>query len=602
MFKFLREKLNYQLLIGSKSFKSRVFSNELLSSSLLNFLLLIALISNACGLLFPILGSNDANFYAVVAKHIVLSGDWVNLTYAGHDWLDKPHFPFWLSAISYKIFGINAFAYILPGFIFNLIGAYYTYLLSRHFYTHQVGILASLIYLTTLHLMLSSIDVRAEAYLLGEIVPACYYWLIYAKKPTFTGLLKGALFTALAVMTKGIFVLLTIFSGLIGQWLFNRGWCKCSYKKWIVALVFVGIFITPELIALYLQFDLHPDKIIFNHQGISGVKFFFWDSQFGRFFDNGPITSGHAHNIGHYFYFIHTFLWAFLPWSIVFLFALWSVYKDLHLSSDLPKIRQQKLQYIYLIATIFPTFILFSLTSFQLDHYTNIIMPFAAIICANWMCNRATRFTMHSIFYCQIILAYALCILVSVLTLLLFNGKLFVIMISLCVLGLILFGIFNNNRPLNKAIVYPVLAISIVFVFLMLVNGRLYLKYDAGYKIGQYLNRQPQLLLVDYKINYSSLELYTNDSYIRSESINELAQLTKPYYLVIESNEWLNVKQLLPKSVVLNEFPWIRQEKFILSLFNLVRRINVTENLLLVLVNDDNVYSKYLDSGQEELQ
>ncbi|MBP9743360.1 MAG: glycosyltransferase family 39 protein, partial [Burkholderiales bacterium] len=569
--------------------KSRVFINELLSSSLLNFLLLIAIIANACGLFFPILGSNDANFYAVVAKHIVISGDWIDLTYAGHDWLDKPHFPFWLSAVSYKIFGINAFAYILPGFIFNLIGAYYTYLLSRHFYTHQVGILASLIYLTTLHLMLSSIDVRAEAYLLGEIVPACYYWLIYAEKPNFSCVVKGALFTALAIMTKGVFVLLIIFSGLIGQWIFNRGWHNFSCKKWIIALILTGLFITPELITLYIQFDSHPDKIIFNHQGVSGIKFFFWDSQFGRFFDNGPITSGHTHNIEHYFYFMHTFLWAFLPWSIIFLFALWSIYKDLRLSSDLPKIREQKSRYIYLIATIFPTFVLFSLTSFQLDHYTNIIMPFAAIICANWISNRATRFAVHGVFYCQIILSYVLCILVSILTLLLFNGKLFIIMISLCVLGIALFGVFNNNRPLNKAIVYPVLAISIVFIFLMLVNGRLYLKYDAGYKIAQYLNKEPQLLLVDYKTNYSSLEFHNNDSYIRSDSLNELTQLTKPYYLVIESDEWLNVKSSFPRSMVLNTFPWIRQEKFVLSLFNLGRRINITENLLLIFVADDKV-------------
>ncbi|MDQ5920913.1 MAG: hypothetical protein QG673_969 [Pseudomonadota bacterium] len=582
---FLRKKLYYQPLIGSKYFKNRILSNELLSASLLDFLLIIAFLAGLSGIFFPILGSNDSNFYAVVAKHIVLSGDWVNLTYAGHDWLDKPHFPFWITAIAYKIFGINTFAYVLPGFIFTLVGAYYTYLLTKYFYTRQVGLLASIIYLTSLHLMLSAVDVRAEAYLLGEIIPACYYWLLYDEQSSGILLLKGAIFTALAIMTKGVFVLLPIFSGLACVWIYSAAWHNFVRKKWIIALILCGVLITPELIVLYLQFDAHPEKIIFSRHLVSGIRFFFWDSQFGRFFDTGPITSGHhGFNIGHYFYFLHTFLWAFLPWSMIFIVALWNIYKDLRLSSDLPKISQQKRQYIYVLGSIIPTFILFSLTSFQLDHYINILLPFAAIICANWICNKGTRFVGHPVFYMQTIMSYGLCILVTMLAVLLFNGKLFVVMISLCVVCMALFTIFNNNSYLNKAIVYPVFAISLVFVFLMLVNGRLYLRYDAGYKIAQYLNSQPRQLLVDYKVNYSSLEFHNNNAYMRVESQGELVTMTKPYYLVVDSQDWQILKPWLPGSVVLDSFPWIRQEKFISTLFSLERRIKTMHNLLVVFV------------------
>jgi 4-amino-4-deoxy-L-arabinose transferase-like glycosyltransferase len=34
--------------------------------------------------------------------------DFVNL-YNNTDWLDKPHFPFWITATSLKILGVNSF-------------------------------------------------------------------------------------------------------------------------------------------------------------------------------------------------------------------------------------------------------------------------------------------------------------------------------------------------------------------------------------------------------------------------------------------------------------------------------------------------------------
>lgn len=589
MFKFLQDLISYEPLIGSKSFRSRIMSNELLSSGLLKFLLMMTIIVNVFGMLFPVLGSNDSYFYGVVAKHIVQNHDFINLTYGGHDWLDKPHFPFWMTAISYKIFGINAFAYILPGFIFYLIGARYTYLLAKRLYTPEVAVVASILYLSALHLMLSSIDVRAEAYLLGEIIPACYYLLIFNQDNTKKFIMvKGAIFTALAIMTKGVFVIITIFSGVISLWVFNRQWKNFTNKRWLIFLVLSLLFITPELITLILQFDLHPEKIVFGKTHVSGIKFFFWDSQFGRFFDNGPIISGNrAGGISHYFYFIHTFMWAFLPWSIVFIVALWDMYKDFRLSSDLPKVSEQKNDHIYLLGSFIPTFILFSCTSFQLDHYTNIIIPFAAIICANWICNKATRVASHPVFYFQVILSYILWLAVSIMALLVFNGTLFVLMISMCVITLALFGIFNNNRQLNKSMVYPVLSILLVFSFIIFVSGRLYLRDDAGYKLAEYLSNQPKLTLVDYHVDYSSLEFHNQNPYIRVESLSDLKNIERPYYLVLHKEQWDELKDSLDGGKVLESFPWIRQEKYIPTLFSLKKRKEDTEELLLVLVSYD---------------
>ena len=73
-------------------------------------LVLLGIILNATGLFNDIL-EPDGTLYATIAKHMALSNDWVNLIGDNHDWLDKPHFPFWVTALSFKAFGINSFAY-----------------------------------------------------------------------------------------------------------------------------------------------------------------------------------------------------------------------------------------------------------------------------------------------------------------------------------------------------------------------------------------------------------------------------------------------------------------------------------------------------------
>ncbi len=238
---------------------------------------------NAAAMFSPIINSGDAITYATIAQHIVLSHDWVSLVLDGHDWLDKPHLPFWITALFFKIGGVSAFTYILPGFIFHLIGAYYTYRLAKMLYNKQTASLAVLIYVSIFNLMDASIEVKAETYLIGQIMPACYYWLRYDSKFRIKYLILGALFTAMAIMTKGIFTLFTIASGFVCLWLYQKQWSKLFSIKWLIALSLSLLFVAPELVALHLQFNQHTASTALEPP-ISSLKFFFWDSQFGRFF------------------------------------------------------------------------------------------------------------------------------------------------------------------------------------------------------------------------------------------------------------------------------------------------------------------------------
>ena len=48
--------------------------------------------------------------YALTAKEMVLSGDWLSPQIYSHYWYDKPIFFYWLTALAYKMFGFTEFA------------------------------------------------------------------------------------------------------------------------------------------------------------------------------------------------------------------------------------------------------------------------------------------------------------------------------------------------------------------------------------------------------------------------------------------------------------------------------------------------------------
>ncbi|MCP3137394.1 ArnT family glycosyltransferase [Pyxidicoccus xibeiensis] len=335
-------------------------------------LLLSGLLVNLSGLWVTV-AEPDAALYATIARRMAETGNFVELVLAGRDWLDKPHFPFWVTALSFRLFGVGTLSYKLPAVCFWGLSLVYTYLFARHLYSRTVARLAVLLLVSAYHLVLSNNDVRAEPYLTALLVGGLYHLVRAHERPYSPHLVWGALLTACAVMTKGPFVLLAPCGALVLHWLAHRQWRELLRPRWWLALLLVAVFILPELYCLYVQFDLHPEKEVFGRTGVSGLRFFFWDSQFGRFFNTGPIRGK-----GDPFFFLHTLLWAFLPWSLLLYAAC---------LSRLRSWWRQGLagQELFTWGAAGVLLGVFSLSGFQLPHYTNILFPFFSIILAAWL-------------------------------------------------------------------------------------------------------------------------------------------------------------------------------------------------------------------------
>ena len=476
-------------------------------------LLVTGVIVNLLGLLDSII-EPDGALYATLAKEMALSGDFVNLKVFNQDWLDKPHFPFWITALSYLTFGINSFAYKFPAVLFWAAGAFYTYRLCKLFYNETIAQLSLIIYVSAFHLVLSNNDVRAEPYLMGLVTGCTFHFIQMVRTQKYTHLFAGALLAACAAMTKGIFVWIVPIAAVLPIIMQEKGGRFFLNPQWLIAIVATIILTLPEIACLYLQFDLHPEKTVFGQTHVSGVQFFLWESQFGRFFNNGPI-----HGKGDVFFFLHTTLWAFFPWALPFFVAL------IHGIRNISKLKE-----LCNISVILIMFVVFSLSKFQLPHYINILFPFMAIFTARYLYGSTARWK-H---WWNIVIIIQTVIIASTFILLLYfyRPDHLWLNVTYVVMGIALIAAFAFFGK------WPIAVSSLAFLFLFYGWVNLFLipgftQYQAGLRAAQYVHQHhltaAGMLYENWSFSYDFYLPGQVPYYSTQEAVDESEH--KPIYL-----------------------------------------------------------------------
>jgi 4-amino-4-deoxy-L-arabinose transferase-like glycosyltransferase len=473
-------------------------------------LLLIIIAVNFIGL-FGDIFMQDSSLYAVISKSFSVSNDYINIYVNGNDWLDKPHFLFWLCAVFIELFGNTSFAYKLPSFLFFILGMIYTYKISKKLYNTEIAYISTLILGSSFHIFLSNNDVRAEAILLGLIMGASYY--LYNLKLNFTvkNLFLSAVFLAASVMTKGIFILIIPFSALFFDMLLKKGLKDNFNVKWLLVFILTFIFIIPEIYAVYNQFDLHPEKVVFGKKNVSGMKFLFWDSQFGRFFNNGPIKGK-----GDITFFIHTMIWSFAPWTIIGFSSLVIRCKNLLTRKGRGGINESFTFFGFLIL-----FIVFSLSKFQLPHYINIIYPFIAITTAALIYNSRKKWVRKLLKLS--INFYSVAFLLSIVFIeYFFRTERLVVSLSIILVLLILIIYVNIKVSKYNFLILAILSISLFFVFLNMAFYPKLLKYQSGSQVAFYINKYYPKDDIIVSFNDWLLQYYTKNDLYNVRTIGEL--------------------------------------------------------------------------------
>lgn len=473
----------------------------------LYFFIALAVLVNFSGITVPLMDP-DAGVYASVSKNMLLRNNYWELYFQGNEWLDKPHFPFWITAFFFKVFGIHTWTYKLPGILFVLMGAYYTYLFAKQFYNKTIALWAVFILLTAEHIIISNNDVRAEPFLTGLIIASVYHFSRSINQKINWHLVAASFFAASAIMTKGPFTLIPIGGAIAGELFIKKQWKEIFHWRWLLVLILTGLFIIPELYSLWYQFDSHPDKVVFGKTNVSGIRFFLWDSQFGRFMNTTPMKGK-----GDPFFFMHTLLWAFLPWSLIMYIAIYNKIRN-----GIKKINSKNEEWFTLCGSLL-TLLIFSFSKFQLSYYTNIIFPFLAILSAQYIFKiQSSVFkTIHNVII-GILLAGGILLQIF------YSPATPYIIALLIILGLLILLVFLPKLidPVKSLLIFYRLGLASLIINLY-INWFFYpdlLKYQSGSEAAFYINEKhphvPGMVMAVYS---PAFEFYLKDGWAKADSI-----------------------------------------------------------------------------------
>jgi 4-amino-4-deoxy-L-arabinose transferase-like glycosyltransferase len=317
----------------------------------------------------------DAAQYASISMEMLQSGHWLQVQHREADYLDKPPLLFWLSALSFAVFGLSNWAYKLPSLLAALLGVWSVYRFARLYYVEATARRAAFILAASLGLILICNDVRTDTLLLG--FSACAVWQLaeYLERGRWSHWLLGFGAIGLAMLAKGPIGLVAPAFAVGGHLLLRGQWRQLLRWEWLAGLLVVAIVLAPMCWGLWQQFDLHPEKWVNGRQGVSGLRFFFWEQSFGR------ITGENVwRNDASVFFFLHVYLWAFLPWSLLLPWALVqagrAAWMRHHSAEEAPWPEY------YSLAGFVLTFIALSLSRYKLPHYIFITLPWASVLVA----------------------------------------------------------------------------------------------------------------------------------------------------------------------------------------------------------------------------
>jgi 4-amino-4-deoxy-L-arabinose transferase-like glycosyltransferase len=395
-------------------------------------------------------------------------------------------------------------------------GVYATFRLAKRLYGQSVGINAVLILISSQAYILAHNDVRMDAILLSFIITAT--WLLYEYTLTYRTdrLILGVLSLALAFATKGMTGAAVPVIAVGSQLLYQRNWRFIRSFKWLWAIPLFLVFIGPILYCYYLQFDLHPEKVIRGMSHISGITFILFFQNTERLQGVNWGSSGGNDP----FLFFHSLLWALLPWCLLGYWAV--VKKGIHLIKT--KLVYRPGEEILSWVTIVVMFAILTSSNFRLPHYLNILFPFFSILIAGQLENVLKSSVSGTGERNWLMITQKFVAVVMALLGLIINGYLFpvkslvVIVLSLAALFLLFYEWTSRRDFLGKLVMISFC--SSLFTN-MLMNGNFYFQiqeYQAGHHIAAKIRQLEIPLNNIYITDWKSPSMHYYSEYFFKDS------------------------------------------------------------------------------------
>jgi len=487
----------------------------------------------------------DSVQYANISREMLLNKNFLQIFDQGKDYLDKPPMLFWISSVSMYFFGINDFAFRLPSIIMAIVAIYSTYKFTLIYYTQEIALLAALVLASSQAMFLITHDVRTDTMLMAWVILGIWKFADWLKNRNWGSFIMAFIAISFGMMTKGPIALMVPIFSFAPHFLIHKNFKLLFRWEYLIGVIIIVILLIPMDIGLYQQFDLHPEKIMYEKAGTSGLRFFYWTQSFGR------ITGESVwHENDNFFFLFQNLIWGFLPWTLFFILGL---------VLDFYKFAKNKFKVVSndeWIST--PGFIItycaLGISHYQLPHYIYIVLPFISIISAKcihtFLLNNENSLFKNVINYINTFIYILILILLSAIILFPFPSfKLISITLLIVLIIVFIYFTYSNKSTLPRTIQFGLFVILTTNLFLSIFFYPKLLEYQLGNKVSQFIakNKLSKNSFYLYQIyGERSLDFYSNYSF---KNIDDLGKLKETDYVLIDkktvdSNLYKNFKTI----------------------------------------------------------
>lgn len=521
----------------------------------------------------------DASQYAEISREMLKCGDFLHIYDRGLNYLDKPPFLFWVSALSMKIFGVNNFGYKLPSILFALWALYATYRLTKLLYGDITGRMAALVLATCQGMWLMTNDVRCDTILMSWTITAV--WLIqeYITEKKLKHLLWGSAAIAFGMMTKGPIALMTPVFCFGTDWVLKRQWRNFLNPAYLLGIAVIGILLIPMSIGLYQQYDMHPDAMVNGQKGVSGLRFFYWSQSFGRITGESPWKNGVDIT-----FLYSNMLWSYLPWVLLLTPALFVNFWQLFIQ----KFKLQPDQEWISTGGFLLTYLALGSSAYQLPHYIFIAFPLASIITARFifqMVEEKRYRKLHAFMKPLITVVMAIILFVALVLLVYVFPSGFMVVTGWAVATAIWIFLASFRGMAGKVFLLAASGMIIVNIFLSNHVYTSLLRYQVGAQAGRYIHNKSlphnQVVTMGVDDPLNCLQFYAQGTIAGIDAPTQLAG--RKYVLTMDKG--LNeLKQNGMEYKVLHHGPFYKVSELTPDFLNPSTRSKVVKHFYLVEV------------------
>lgn len=212
------------------------------------------------------LWSSDEGRFAEIARAMHITGDWIVPHFNGLPYLEKPAFASWMTALSYQVFGVSAFAARFPGILSALGGLLVAFLFTRRLLGTEAAKYGTLCLMTTAGYVLVGRYAVIDMEMIFLLSTSLFFLMagVFEQKNHFY--LIAGIFMGLTFLTKGLIgaalpaIIFFIFLATTGR--------LSEFKKVPVLILTFLIFLAvciPWTLAILKRQPEFLDVFIFDH-------------------------------------------------------------------------------------------------------------------------------------------------------------------------------------------------------------------------------------------------------------------------------------------------------------------------------------------------